>query len=94
MLECYLGKEQMRNALVRMSLALVGRVVHSQDVQVYRISAGLALNCLVHPLLQSVAHRPWPLPSGAWVMKQNWHDLLFAHWPLPPEALRPLVPRN
>jgi uncharacterized protein len=25
-------------------------------------------------------------------MKQTWHDLLFAHWPLPPEALRPLVP--
>ncbi len=25
-------------------------------------------------------------------MAQTWHDLLFAHWPLPPEALRPLVP--
>ena len=25
-------------------------------------------------------------------MQQTWHDLLFAHWPLPPEALRPLVP--
>jgi uncharacterized protein YqjF (DUF2071 family) len=25
-------------------------------------------------------------------MTQTWHDLLFAHWPLPPEALRPLVP--
>lgn len=25
-------------------------------------------------------------------MKQTWHDLLFAHWPLPPAALRPLVP--
>jgi uncharacterized protein YqjF (DUF2071 family) len=25
-------------------------------------------------------------------MKQTWHDLLFAHWPLPPEILRPLVP--
>lgn len=25
-------------------------------------------------------------------MKQIWHDLLFAHWPLPSEKLRPLVP--
>jgi uncharacterized protein YqjF (DUF2071 family) len=25
-------------------------------------------------------------------MKQTWHDLLFAHWPLPPTVLRPLVP--
>jgi uncharacterized protein len=25
-------------------------------------------------------------------MKQSWHDLLFAHWPLPPAALRPIVP--
>ena len=25
-------------------------------------------------------------------MKQTWHDLLFAHWPLRPEHIRPLVP--
>jgi uncharacterized protein len=25
-------------------------------------------------------------------MKQNWHDLLFAHWALEPAKLRPLVP--
>jgi len=25
-------------------------------------------------------------------MKQVWHDLLFAHWPLPPSLMRPLVP--
>jgi uncharacterized protein len=37
-------------------------------------------------------HRPWPLPRGAWVMAQRWHDLLFAHWPVPVAALRPLVP--
>ena len=27
-------------------------------------------------------------------MKQFWRDLLFAHWPVPPEALRPLVPAS
>jgi hypothetical protein len=25
-------------------------------------------------------------------MKQTWHDLLFAHWPLPPDLVRPLIP--
>ncbi len=25
-------------------------------------------------------------------MTQTWHDLLFAHWPVPESALRPLVP--
>jgi uncharacterized protein len=43
-------------------------------------------------LVQHVAHRPWPLPGGPWVMTQVWHDLLFAHWPVPLAALRPVVP--
>ena len=38
------------------------------------------------------AHRPWPLPTGPWIIAQSWHDLLFAHWPVPVEALQPLVP--
>ncbi|QDU60581.1 hypothetical protein Pan216_14280 [Planctomycetes bacterium Pan216] len=25
-------------------------------------------------------------------MAQSWHDLLFAHWPVPAEVLRPLIP--
>jgi uncharacterized protein len=37
-------------------------------------------------------HRPWPLPPDPWVMAQTWGDLLFAHWPVPAAALRPLVP--
>ncbi|MGH7129980.1 MAG: DUF2071 domain-containing protein, partial [Planctomycetaceae bacterium] len=36
--------------------------------------------------------RPWPVPDGPWVMTQRWHDLLFMHWPLAPQVLRPLVP--
>ena len=27
-------------------------------------------------------------------MAQTWHDLLFAHWPIDPMALRPLVPHQ
>jgi uncharacterized protein YqjF (DUF2071 family) len=53
---------------------------------------GLTLDCSVHPILQSTAHRPWPVPAGPWVMKQTWHDLLFAHWPVAPDVMRSLVP--
>jgi len=27
-------------------------------------------------------------------MRQTWHDLLFAHWPVEPALLRPLVPAS
>ena len=40
----------------------------------------------------SAAHRPWPLPGGPWLHAQRWQGLLFAHWPLPPATLRPLLP--
>ncbi len=43
-------------------------------------------------ILRITDHRPWPLPRGPWVMMQGWYDLLFAHWPLPVEQLRPLIP--
>lgn len=46
----------------------------------------------MHPLLKVVDHRPWPLPEGRGVMHQTWNDLLFAHWPVAPATLRPLVP--
>jgi hypothetical protein len=44
-------------------------------------------------ILKHTAHRPWPLPRSAWIMTQEWHDLLFAHWAVPVEVLRPLIPR-
>ena len=43
-------------------------------------------------LLQIVDHRPWALPASPWLMRQTWHDLLFAHWPVRPESLRAVVP--
>ena len=46
----------------------------------------------VADVLSITAHRPWELPSGPWIMRQRWSDLLFAHWPVPAEHLRPLVP--
>lgn len=41
-----------------------------------------------------VAHRPWPLPTGPWIMAQRWNDLLFAHWPVRTEVVRALVPAS
>ena len=38
------------------------------------------------------SHRPWARPAGAWRMAMRWHDLLFAHWPVQADVLRPLVP--
>ena len=43
-------------------------------------------------VVQETGHRPWPLPGGTWVMAQTWDDLLFAHWRVPAETLRPLIP--
>ena len=32
------------------------------------------------------------MSRSPWVFRMRWVDLLFAHWPVPVEALRPLVP--
>lgn len=45
-------------------------------------------------LLARTEHRPWPLPEGPWVMSQRWLDLLFAHWPVPVNALRDQIPAD
>jgi uncharacterized protein YqjF (DUF2071 family) len=45
-------------------------------------------------VLGETDHRPWPLPQRPWFMGQSWLDLLFAHWPLPEEALREVVPEQ
>lgn len=40
------------------------------------------------------AHRPWPMPKSPWIMRQDWCDLLFAHWSVPAEVMRELIPRE
>jgi uncharacterized protein YqjF (DUF2071 family) len=37
-------------------------------------------------------HREWLPPDRAWIMRQTWRNLLFAHWRIAPEALRERVP--
>jgi uncharacterized protein YqjF (DUF2071 family) len=51
-----------------------------------------ALCARMNAVLGQLAHRPWPLPRGPWVMAQSWHDLLFAHWPVDAAELCQLLP--
>ena len=43
-------------------------------------------------ILHAVSHRELPPPTTPWVMAQTWLNLLFAHYPLSPTVLRPLIP--
>ena len=43
-------------------------------------------------ILNTVAHRPYPLPAGRWRMTQRWNNLLFAHWPIAADAMGRLLP--
>ncbi|HYN88816.1 MAG TPA: DUF2071 domain-containing protein [Ardenticatenaceae bacterium] len=43
-------------------------------------------------ILSTIGHRPWPLPETPWMMRQTWNNLLFAHWPIPVETMRSLIP--
>jgi uncharacterized protein YqjF (DUF2071 family) len=46
----------------------------------------------VHPAFSQTDHRPFPHPDTRWTWRQSWRDLLFMHWPVPVDTLRPLVP--
>ncbi|RSD24062.1 YqjF family protein [Mesobacillus subterraneus] len=45
-------------------------------------------------MLQSHSHRPYPLPNLKWIMTQEWHHTLFAHWPVPLSFLKEHVPHE
>ena len=36
--------------------------------------------------------RQWEPPARPWAIRQTWRDLLFAHWPVSPAAVRSLIP--
>ena len=42
--------------------------------------------------LEHRAHRPWAVPDRRWLQGQTWRDLLFAHWPVPADVLRRVLP--
>ena len=43
-------------------------------------------------VLGRTEHRPYPLPKGTWALGMSWRDLLFMHWPVRADSLRPLLP--
>jgi hypothetical protein len=46
----------------------------------------------VPAVTDDTAHRPWPLPKSRWILFMRWHDLVFLHWPIRPERLKPVIP--
>jgi uncharacterized protein YqjF (DUF2071 family) len=43
-------------------------------------------------ILSRTEHRPYPVPPGPWALFMSWHDLLFMHWPVKKDMLRPWIP--
>lgn len=44
-------------------------------------------------LLDETQHRPFPLPQNqSWVMAQSWQKLLFAHYKVDINIIRPMIP--
>lgn len=37
-------------------------------------------------------HRQWPVSRQPWILRMQWHDLLFMHWPIPAAAIRAYIP--
>ncbi len=46
----------------------------------------------IKALLKQTGHRPWPLPEGSWTFFQKWDQVLFMHWQVHPDAVRPHLP--
>jgi len=45
-----------------------------------------------HPALNWLSHRPWPIPDHSWSVTMRWEQLLFLHWPVDADLLRPHLP--
>lgn len=44
-------------------------------------------------LLNTTNHRPFPMPQNrSWVMAQSWQKLLFAHYRVDSDVIRPMIP--
>lgn len=59
-------------------------------------AAGMGAGCNlgISSVPDQASHRPWPLPQTPWRMFMRWHDLLFLHWPIRPELIRPMLHRG
>lgn len=45
-------------------------------------------------VLNSTAHRNYPLPDKPWIMTQKWNDLLFMHFPVSQNILAAQLPKG
>ena len=44
-------------------------------------------------LLNTTNHRPFPMPQNrSWIMAQSWQKLLFAHYRVDSDIIRPMIP--
>ncbi len=50
------------------------------------------VNDIPHSSLLDVSHRPWPMPTRPWRLRQRWTKLLFAHWPVPADDVQRRLP--
>lgn len=48
----------------------------------------------MHPAFEAIEHRPYPLPERPWMLSMIWQDLVFLHWKVPADALRPHIPNS
>lgn len=48
----------------------------------------------MHPSLDQVDHRPWPIPHSAWTWRQSWNELLFVHFRVETKSIANFVPKN
>ena len=64
-----------------------------QDLE-SRLSEFLSTPARQAAVVEETGHRPWPLPEDDWIQAQTWERLLFAHWRVPEDELRPHVPEQ
>jgi len=48
----------------------------------------------MHPALQHVDHRPWPLPASGWRWRQSWLELAFIHYRADARELQRGLPKQ
>ena len=48
----------------------------------------------ISQILALKEHRPFPYPNSPWAFYQEWKEVIFMHWPVPPEIMQKLLPDN
>lgn len=48
----------------------------------------------ISKILKQITHRPWEIPKSGWLYYQQWNHVLFFHWAVDAEILKPLIPEG